>query len=167
MPSSRCSPLARRVCRTPASSSMWIPSRPPITWSSACLGAAMPWPSPGAWDSMNRSSSRPRALVSPEDQQADTLLARVKEANEGGRARTDKRPSSASSRSSDSNESCVANRSIWKSLAAKSSISARDQARSDLERVRSEIRRLRLTLLQEGGSSPVVKEVAGRRRSHG
>jgi DNA mismatch repair protein MutS2 len=37
---------------------------------------------------------------------------------------------------------------------------AREQARKDLERVRSEIRRLRLTLLQEGGSSPVIKEVA-------
>ena len=36
---------------------------------------------------------------------------------------------------------------------------AREQARKELDRVRSEIRRLRLTLLQEGGSSPVVKEV--------
>ncbi len=100
-----------------------------------------------------------QALVSPEDQQADTLLARVKEANDGAeraRQEAEQRLKQVQQLERELRQKQIELEESRVQILDR----ARDQARSDLERVRSEIRRLRLTLLQEGGSSPVVKEVA-------
>jgi len=97
-------------------------------------------------------------LVSPENQQADTLLANVKEANE--RAERAREEAEQRLKQIQQLERELRQKQIDLEDSRRQILDqAREQARKELDRVRSEIRRLRLTLLQEGGSSPVVKEV--------
>jgi len=100
-----------------------------------------------------------QALVSPENQQADTLLEHVKEANE--KASSARQEAEARLKQVQRLERELRQRQADLEESRRQVLDeAREQARRDLARVRSEIRRLRLTLLQEGGSSPVVAEVA-------